>query len=231
MDIKVDGLSYQILEEALAQAKAGRLHILGEMMKTISEAREDYKPHVPRIVQMVIAKEFIGAVIGPGGKIIQEIQKSTNCTIVIEEVGETGVIDIMAVNKDSLDQAVTRIKNITAVPDAGETYNGLIKSITTFGAFVEIMPGKEGLLHVSEIAWERVQNVEDVLKVGEEIEVKLLEVDSTTGKLKLSRKALLPKPEGYVERPPRTDRPRGDRDRNNNRGREGRSDDRRRPQR
>lgn len=224
MDIKVDGLSYAILEEALAQAKAGRMHILGEMMKTITEPREDYKPHVPRIVQMVIPKEFIGAVIGPGGKIIQEIQKTTNSTIVIEEVGETGVIDIMAVNKDSLDQAVQRIKNITAVPDAGETYKGTIKSITTFGAFVEIMPGKEGLLHVSEIAWERVQNVEDVLKVGEEIEVKLLEVDSTTGKLKLSRKALLPKPEGYVERPPRADRPRGDRDRNNsnNRGRDDR---------
>ncbi|MBN1651667.1 MAG: polyribonucleotide nucleotidyltransferase [Bacteroidales bacterium] len=224
MDIKVDGLSYAILEEALAQAKAGRMHILGEMMKTITTPREDYKPHVPRIVQMVIPKEFIGAVIGPGGKIIQEIQKTTNSTIVIEEVGETGVIDIMAVNKDSLDQAVQRIKNITAVPDAGETYKGIIKSITTFGAFVEIMPGKEGLLHVSEIAWERVQNVEDVLKVGEEIEVKLLEVDSTTGKLKLSRKALLPKPEGYVERPPRAERPRGDRDRNNsnNRGRDDR---------
>ncbi len=227
MDIKVDGLSYQILEEALAQANAGRLHILGEMMKTITEAREDYKPHVPRIVQMIIPKEFIGAVIGPGGKIIQEIQKTTNSTIVIEEVDETGVIDIMAVDKSALDAATERIKNITAIPDAGETYKGLIKSITTFGAFVEIMPGKEGLLHVSEIAWERVQNVEDVLKVGEEIEVKLLEVDNTTGKLKLSRKALLPKPEGYVERPPR-DRSRNDR--NNNRGRDNRNNDRRRPQ-
>lgn len=221
MDIKVDGLSYQILEEALEQARVGRLHILGEMMKTITEPREDYKPHVPRIVQMVIPKEFIGAVIGPGGKIIQEIQRTTNSTIVIEEVGDTGVIDIMAVNKDSLDQAVQRIKNITAVPDAGATYKGIIKSITTFGAFVEIMPGKEGLLHVSEIAWERVQNVEDVLKAGEEIEVKLLEVDGTTGKLKLSRRALLPKPEGYVERPPRTDKPRGD-NRNNDRKRDDR---------
>lgn len=228
MDIKVDGLSYDILEEALAQARAGRLHILGEMMKTISEAREDYKPHVPRIVQLIIAKEFIGAVIGPGGKIIQEIQKTTNSTIVIEEVGETGVVDIMAVDKAALDAAVQRIKNITAVPDAGATYKGIIKSITTFGAFVEIMPGKEGLLHVSEIAWERVQNVEDVLKVGEEVEVKLLEVDSTTGKLKLSRKALLPKPEGYVERPPRADRPQGDRNRDNNRGRDNRNNDRRR---
>ncbi|MFH1000981.1 MAG: polyribonucleotide nucleotidyltransferase [Bacteroidota bacterium] len=221
MDIKVDGLSYQILEEALAQAKAGRLHILNEMMKTISEARVDYKPHVPRIVQMIIPKEFIGAVIGPGGKIIQEIQRTTSSTIVIEEVGDTGVIDIMAVNKESLDMAMARIKAITAIPEVGEIYKGLVKSITTFGAFVEIIPGKEGLLHVSEIAWERVQNVEDVLKSGQEIEVKLLEVDSVTGKLKLSRRALLPKPEGYVERPPRTDKPRGD-NRNNDRKRDDR---------
>jgi len=224
MDIKVDGMSYQILEEALEQARRGRLHILGEMMKTISEPREDYKPHVPRIVQMIIPKEFIGAVIGPGGKIIQEIQRETESTIVIEEVGNTGVIDIMSADKDSLDKAMARIKAITAVPEAGETYKGTVKSITTFGAFVEIIPGKEGLLHVSEIDWNRVQNVEDVLTVGQEIEVKLLEVDAVTGKLRLSRKALLPKPEGYVERPPRGDRPQRSGDRNNNRN------DGRRPQ-
>ncbi len=217
MDIKVDGLPYHILEEALEQARQGRLHILGEMEKTISEPRAEYKPHVPRIEKIFIPKEFIGAVIGPGGKIIQEIQATTGTTIILEEVGDEGVIDVFAENKESIDAAIERIKAITAQPEEGETYNGIIKSITTFGAFVEIMPGKEGLLHISEISWDRVNNVEDVLNTGDKIDVKLLEVNKATGKLKLSARALLPKPEGYVERPPRSDnRNRGDRDRNRN---------------
>ncbi|MCK5788837.1 MAG: polyribonucleotide nucleotidyltransferase, partial [Chlamydiia bacterium] len=216
MDIKVDGLPYNILEEALEQARVGRLHILGEMAKTITEPRAEYKPHVPRIEQISIPKEFIGAIIGPGGKIIQEIQATTNTTIVLEEVGDQGVIDVFAVDKASVEAALERIKAIVAQPEEGEIYKGKIKSITTFGAFVEIMPGKEGLLHVSEISWERVNNVEDVLNTGDEIEVKLLEVNKATGKLKLSARALLPKPEGYVERAPRSDnrsRDRGSRDR------------------
>jgi len=218
MDIKVDGLPYNILEEALEQARVGRLHILGEMAKTITEPRAEYKPHVPRIEQISIPKEFIGAIIGPGGKIIQEIQATTNTTIVLEEVGDQGVIDVFAIDKDSVEAALERIRAIVAQPEEGEIYKGKIKSITTFGAFVEIMPGKEGLLHVSEISWDRVNNVEDVLNTGDEIEVKLLEVNKATGKLKLSAKALLPKPEGYVERPPRSDnrnRDRGSRDRDN----------------
>lgn len=200
MDIKVDGLSYQILEEALEQALRGRLHILDEMEKTISEPREDYKPHVPRIEQMTVPKEFIGAIIGPGGKIIQDIQATTNSTIVIEEVGEFGVVDIVAVDKGSIDAAKQRIKNIIAIPEIGKTYQGKVKSVIPFGAIVEILPGKEGLLHISEIEWRRIQDVEEVLKVGDDVDVKLLEVDGKTGKLKLSRKQLLPKPEGYVER-------------------------------
>jgi polyribonucleotide nucleotidyltransferase len=200
MDIKVDGLSYQILEEALEQALQGRLHILDEMEKTISEPREDYKPHVPRIEQMTVPKEFIGAIIGPGGKIIQDIQATTNSTIVIEEVGEFGVVDIVAVDKGSIDAAKQRIKNIIAIPEIGKTYHGKVKSVIPFGAIVEILPGKEGLLHISEIEWRRIQDVEEVLKVGDDVDVKLLEVDGKTGKLKLSRKQLLPKPEGYVER-------------------------------
>ncbi len=228
MDIKVDGLAYKILEEALAQAREGRLHILDEMEKTISQPNEDYKPHVPRIEQMIVPKEFIGAIIGPGGKIIQDIQTETKATIVIEEVDDFGVIDIVAVNKDSIEAAKDRIKAIIAIPEVGEVYKGKVKNITTFGAFVEIMPGKEGLLHVSEIDWARVNNVEDVLKVGEEVEVKLIEVDGKTGKLKLSRKVLLPRPprqEGddrrrYDDRPRRED----DRRRKDDRGR--RDDDR-----
>lgn len=228
MDIKVDGLSYQILEEALEQARLGRLHILGEMEKTISEPREDYKPHVPRIEKIFIPKEFIGAVIGPGGKIIQEIQAETKTVIVLEEVGDQGVIDISSNDKASIDAAIAWIKGITAQPEEGETYEGKIKSITSFGAFVEIMPGKEGLLHISEINWERVENVEDVLTAGEMIKVKLLEINNVTGKLKLSAKALLPKPEGYVERPPRQDRDknRNDRSRGNGSGRDRDSRDR-----
>ena len=195
MDIKVDGLSYEILNEALMQAKEGRMHILNEIEKTIKEPRADYKPFVPRIVKMIIPKEFIGAVIGPGGKIIQEMQKATNSTIVIEEVGDFGHIEIFAVNKDSIDAAMTRIRQIVAVPEVGDVYKGVVKNIQPFGAFVEILPGKDGLLHISEINWERVANVEDVLKVGDVVEVKLIEIDSKTNKLKLSRRVLLPRPE------------------------------------
>lgn len=194
MDIKIEGLSYEIMEQALEQAKRGRHHILGEMMKTISEPREDYKPHVPRIEKMTIPKEFIGAVIGPGGKIIQEIQKETGSTIIIEEVGEFGIIDIFSGNKESIEAAKARIKKIVAVPEVGEIYNGKVKSIVAFGAFVEILPGKDGLLHISEIDWKRVAEVKDYLKEGQMIEVKLIGIDSSTGKLKLSRKALLPQP-------------------------------------
>ena len=194
MDIKVDGLSYEVLAEALNQAKRGRLFILDKIESCISQPREDYKPFVPRIVQITIPKEFIGAVIGPGGKIIQEIQASTNTTIVIQEVGDTGVIDIVSSDKESIDAALLRIRKIVAVPEINTVYKGVVKNIQSFGAFVEILPGKDGLLHVSEIDWKRVNNVEDVLKVGDELEVKLIDIDAKTGKLKLSRKVLLPKP-------------------------------------
>jgi polyribonucleotide nucleotidyltransferase len=227
MDIKVDGLAYKILEEALAQAREGRLHILDEMEKTISKPNEDYKPHVPRIEQMTVPKEFIGAIIGPGGKIIQDIQAETNSTIVIDEVDDFGVVDIVAVDKSSIEAAKDRIKAIIAIPEVGEVYKGKVKNITTFGAFIEIMPGKEGLLHVSEIAWERVNQVEDVLKVGEEVEVKLIEVDGKTGKLKLSRKVLLPRPprqEGD-DRRRHDDRPRRDDDRHRRHDDRGRNKD------
>ncbi len=234
MDIKVDGLPYEILEEALEQARQGRLHILGEMAKTITEPREEFKPHVPRIEKIFIPKEFIGAVIGPGGKIIQEIQARTETTIVLEEVGEQGAIDIFGDNKESIEAALASIRAIVAQPEVGEIYDGIVKSITSFGAFVEIMPGKEGLLHISEINWERVENVEDVLSSGDKVQVKLLEVNEATGKLKLSARVLLPKPEGYVERPPRQDRgnrdrrDRGSRDRNQSSNRDRGSRDRRR---
>ncbi|HLN53206.1 MAG TPA: polyribonucleotide nucleotidyltransferase [Lentimicrobium sp.] len=195
MDIKVDGLPYAILAEALEQARKGRMHILAEMEKAITTPREDYKPHVPRIVKMTIPKEFIGAVIGPGGKVIQEMQRETNSTIVIEEVGEFGIIDIVSNNKDSINAVMDKIKRIVAIPEVGTVYHGTVKNITTFGAFVEILPGKDGLLHISEIEHRRLKDVESVLKVGDEIDVKLIEIDSKTGKLKLSRKVLLPKPE------------------------------------
>jgi len=195
MDIKVDGLSYQVLEEALEQARQGRLHILGEMEKTITQPREDYKPHVPRIEKIIIPKEFIGAVIGPGGKIIQELQETTNTTIVIEEIDNMGVIDIVSSNKEDIEAAKNRIRQIVAVPEVGEVYQGVVKNIVPFGAFVEILPGKDGLLHISEVDWTRLEKVETVLKVGDKIEVKLIGIDSKTGKLKLSRKVLLPKPE------------------------------------
>jgi polyribonucleotide nucleotidyltransferase len=195
MDLKVDGLSYAVLAEALQQAKQGRLHILNEMGKTLSAPREDYKPHAPRVVKMTIAKDFIGAVIGPGGKVIQEMQRETGATISIEEVNGMGIIDILAVNKEAIDKVVAKIKGITATPEVGDIYTGKVKSIMPFGAFVEILPGKDGLLHISEIEHRRLEKVEDALKEGQVIEVKLIEVDKKTGKLKLSRKVLLPKPE------------------------------------
>ena len=194
MDIKVEGLSFDILQEALEQARKGRLNILTEMEKTISQPREDYKPHVPRIEKMTVHKEFIGAIIGPGGKVIQKIQEETNTTIVIEEEGDLGIIDIVSSNKEDIEAAKEKIKQIVAIPEIGNIYKGVVKNIVPFGAFIEILPGKDGLLHISEIEWRRLENVESVLKVGDEIEVKLIGIDSRTGKLKLSRKVLLSRP-------------------------------------
>jgi len=193
MDLKINGLSNEVLIKALDQAKEGRLHILNEMKKTIAAPREDYKPHAPRIVSMTIDKEFIGAIIGPGGKIIQEMQRETGATIAIEEVDNKGIIEIFADNKAAIDAAVTRIRNIVAKPEVGETYQGKVKTIMPFGAFVEIMPGKDGLLHISEIDWKRYETMDGIFEVGEIVKVKLLEVDKQ-GKLKLSRKALMPRP-------------------------------------
>ncbi|MDR0971466.1 MAG: polyribonucleotide nucleotidyltransferase [Bacteroidales bacterium] len=195
MDIKCDGLSYEILAKALNQANQGRMHILNIIEQTLDKPREDYKPHVPRVVKITIPKEFIGAVIGPGGKIIQELQKETNTVIVIEEKGDVGVIDIVSVNKEGIDAALARIKAITAVPEIGEEYDGVVKNIQPFGAFVEFLPQKDGLLHVSEISWQRVNNVEDILKTGDKIRVKLIDIDKKTGKYKLSHKVLIPKPQ------------------------------------
>ena len=214
MDIKVDGLSYDVLEKALEQARQGRLHIMGEMMKTISEPREDYKPFVPRIEQMVVSSEFIGAIIGKGGETIQKIQKETGATITITEEpnpdgeGTVGIVDIATNDAEAMAAAKAWIEGIVAVPEAGAVYHGKVVSILEFGAFVEILPGKEGLLHVSEIAWTKTDKVEDVLKVGDEVDVKLLEIDPKTGKMRLSMRALIDKPAGYVE--PRQ-RPSGDR--------------------
>lgn len=218
MDIKVDGLSFEVLAKALEQAKQGRLHILGEMMKTLDKPNPELKPHVPRIEQIVIPSEFIGAVIGPGGKVIQEIQKTTGATITITERDNKGFVDVFASGKDVIDAAMDRIKMIVFGPEPGTVYMGKVRAIHSYGAFVEIMPGKDGLLHVSELDWKRIDNVEDVLKEGDMVEVKLLEVEEKTGKLRLSRRALLPKPEGWVE-PERMERPPRDRD--------GRRDDRR----
>lgn len=215
MDIKVDGLSYEVLAKALEQARIGRMHILGKLTECIAEPREDYKPFVPRIEQIVIPKDFIGAVIGPGGKVIQDIQKTTGTTITITETDESGLVDVFGQDKASIDAAMARIKAIVAVPEVGEVYSGPIKSIVSFGAFVEILPGKEALLHISEIDYKRFETMEETgLKEGDIIEVKLIGVDQKTGKLKLSHKALLPKPEGWVEpeRKPRPERgERGDR--------------------
>lgn len=215
MDIKCDGLSYEILEQALMQAKAGREHIMGEMMKTMSEPRAEMKPQVPRIVAIEIPKEFIGAVIGPGGKIIQQMQEDSGATITIDEVDGVGKVQVSAPNKESIDIALGKIKAIVALPEVSEVYDGTVKSVMPYGCFVEILPGKEGLLHISEIAWKRLESVEEAgIKEGDKIKVKLLEIDSKTGKYKLSHRVLVEKPEGYVERErrPRPDRrPRGER--------------------
>ncbi|TNF42205.1 MAG: polyribonucleotide nucleotidyltransferase [Bacteroidetes bacterium] len=222
MDIKVDGLSYEVLAQALQQAKEGRLHILGKILEIIPEPRPDFKPNVPRIETVIIPKEMIGAVIGPGGKVIQAIQEETKTVIVIEEKDDVGIVEISGAGLEPIEAAKARIKGIVAIPEVGEVYTGKVKSVVSFGAFIEILPGKEALLHVSEMDWARVENAEDFTKEGDMLEVKLIGTDPKTGKLKLSRKALLPKPEGYVERPPREDRgPRRDDrggDRHDNRG-------------
>jgi polyribonucleotide nucleotidyltransferase len=199
MDIKVKGLSFEVLGQALAQAKNGRLHILGEMNKTLAQPSPDYKPHTPRSQNIVIDKEYIGAVIGPGGKVIQQIQRDTGATIIIEEKNEKGHVNIFAINKDAMQEALNRIKAIVAVPEVGEVYVGKVKSIQPYGAFVEFMPGKDGLLHISEIKWERLESMEGVLELDEEIKVKLVDVDKKTGKFKLSRKALIPRSEKKSE--------------------------------
>lgn len=193
MDIKVDGLSYEVLEKALNQAREGRMHILGKITEVIDKPRADYKPHAPRIVEIRIPKEMIGAVIGPGGKIIQEIQATTGTVIAITEEGQQGIVSVAADNKDAIDMALARINGIVAIPEVGKTYTGKVKSIVPFGAFVEILPGKDGLLHISEIDWKRVEKTEDYLKEGQIIDVKLIEIDEKSGKLKLSRKALIPR--------------------------------------
>jgi polyribonucleotide nucleotidyltransferase len=194
MDLKVDGLTYEVLREALLQAKEGRLHILNEMKKTLSAPKADLKPHTPRAETIIIEKEMIGAVIGPGGKVVQDIQNTTGATVVIEEVNNKGVVNVFATNKEVMDAALRRIRAIVAVPEIGQVYDGKVKSIMPFGAFVEFMPGKDGLLHISEIKWERLETMDGVMEVGEEVKVKLVEIDKKTGKFRLSRKVLLPKP-------------------------------------
>ena len=228
MDIKCDGLSYEILEQALMQAKAGREHILGEMMKTLSEPRAELKPHVPRIEQIIIPKEFIGAVIGPGGKIIQGMQEDTGAVITIDEEDGVGKVQVSGSSKAVIDAAMSKIKAIVAVPEIGEVYEGTVRSVMPYGCFVEFMPGKDGLLHISEIDWKRLETVEEAgIKEGDKLQVKLLEIDPKTGKFKLSRRVLIEKPEGYVERerrprPERPERPmRGDRPMRGERGERG----------
>jgi len=214
MDIKVDGLSFEILEKALLQARDGRLHILGKITETLAEPRADLKPNAPRIETLWIPKEFIGAVIGPGGKIIQGIQEETGATVTIEELEGKGRVEVSANNKAVIDAAMLKIRGIVAIAEPGEVYKGKIRSIMPYGAFVEFMPGKDGLLHISEFDWKRLETVEEAgFKEGDEIEVKLVEVDPKTGKYKLSRKVLMEKPEGYVDRPARerTERPNRDR--------------------
>ena len=212
MDIKCDGLSFDILEKALMQAKAGREHILGKLVETIAEPRADFKPQVPRIEQFEIPKEFIGAVIGPGGKIIQQIQEDTSTVITIDEIDGVGKVQVSAPDKDSIEAAIRKIKAIVAVPEVGEVYEGTVRSIMPYGCFVEIMPGKDGLLHISEIDWRRLETVEQAgIKEGDKINVKLLDIDQKTGKYKLSHRVLIPKPEGYVERERRPRPERGER--------------------
>lgn len=218
MDIKCDGLSYEILERALNQAKQGRLHILDKIEETIPAPREDYKPNVPRIVTMLIPKELIGAVIGPGGKVIQGIQEESGATVSIDEIPEGGYIEVAAANKDSIDKALEMINRIVELPEEGKTYTGRVMTIQDFGAFVQFMPNRDGLLHISEISWDRLPDMEaSGLKEGDEVTVKLIEIDKKTGKYRLSMRALQPKPEGWVEpaerpRGPRGDRPRRDGD-------------------
>ena len=208
MDIKCDGLSFEILEKALMQAKAGREHILNCLTDTIAEPRAEFKPQVPRIVQIEIPKEFIGAVIGPGGKIIQQMQEDTKTTIVIDEIDGVGKVQVSGPDKESIDSALAKIRAIVSIPEVGEVYDGVVRSIMPYGCFVEIMPGKDGLLHISEIDWKRLETVEEAgLKEGDHIQVKLLEIDPKTGKYKLSHRVLVEKPEGYVERPARRERP------------------------
>jgi len=224
MDIKCDGLSYEILERALNQARDGRLHILGIINDTIPAPREDYKPHVPRIVTMLIPKELIGAVIGPGGKVIQGIQEESGATVSIDEIEDGGYIEVAASNKESIDKALAMINAIVELPEEGKVYKGKVRSILEFGAFVEFMPNRDGLLHISEISWNRLDDMSaSGLKEGDEVEVKLIEIDKKTGKYRLSMRALLPKPEGYVEpqRAPRGERPRREGDRPRGPRREG----------
>jgi polyribonucleotide nucleotidyltransferase len=202
MDIKIDGLSMETMREALEQARKGRLHIVEAMYESIGEARKEVKPHAPRMEKLFIDKEFIGAVIGPQGKIIQEIQRETGATINIEEVGQYGEVSIFSPAKEGLDKAVAWIKGITAVPEIGSVYEATVKGIKEFGAFVEFLPGKQGLLHISEISWKRLESMEGVLKEGDTVKVKLIGVDQKTGKFKLSRKILMPKPEGQRPQSP-----------------------------
>lgn len=218
MDIKVDGLSMDIMMQALEQARRGRLHILDAMYAVMPAARAELKPHAPRIEQINIDREFIGAVIGPGGKVIQEIQRETGTTISIEEVNDRGEVKVFSANKEGIDKAMAWIKSIVAVPEIGETYEGTVKGIQSFGAFVEFLPGKQGLLHISEVSWSRLDSLEGVLKEGDKIKVKLIGTDPKTGKLRLSRKVLMPKPEGYVEPEKRERSDRGDRPERGDRG-------------
>lgn len=213
MDIKCDGLSYEILEKALMQAKEGREYILGKLTECMPAPRAELKPHVPRIEQITIPKEFIGAVIGPGGKIIQGMQEETGAVITIEEVDGVGIVQVSGANKGVIDAAIGKIKAIVAVPEVGEVYDGVVRSVMPYGAFVEFMQGRDGLLHISEIDWKRLETMEESgLKEGDKIQVKLVDIDEKTGKFKLSRRVLLEKPEGYVERPARRERPdRGER--------------------